>query len=311
MNHKPRIYCIVVTYNRKDLLLECLNAIYSQTYPANKIILINNASTDGTEEALKESGYFEKENFDYHLMQKNLGCSGGFYEGINIARDNADWIWIMDDDTIPAPDALENLVNAVNLVHEDVSFFASCVYGPEGQPMNVPGIDSRPTDNGYSDWYKDLSLGLVKIRAATFVSILLNSKAIHKCGLPCRDYFIWGDDTEYTLRFTTHYGSAYLVGKSEVCHKRALTRALSIMAETDKSRVKNYFYLYRNSFVNDVIYFGKRLSVRNFVKDIIRTRHFLHGPLGFMKFMTVLRGTISGWLHWRKFDSFIKSQLQE
>lgn len=309
----PRVSCVVVTYNRKKLLLECLEAIYAQTFRVSSVILINNASTDQTEDALREAGYFAKDNFDYHLMPKNLGGAGGFYEGIKISRDKGsfDWCWIMDDDTIPSHDALENLLKAAASLTNNTSFLASCVYGSNGEPMNVPGIDSRPTSNGYPDWYRNLTYGIVKIECATFVSLLLNSKAIMRCGLPCRDYFIWGDDTEYTLRFTKYYGSAYLVGRSEVCHKRIGARGISILNETDPQRLSNFFYFYRNSMINSFIYVGGKRAWIAFLKSIVGSLRFLCKPLGFRRFMIVLRGTLSGWFNWRKFDSVIRSQIKD
>ena len=90
----------------------------------------------------------------------------------------------------------------------------------ENESMNVPDIDMSSTENGYADWYRKLSNGLIKIEAATFVSLLINGEAIKKCGLPCKDFFIWGDDTEYTTRITRNFGPAYMVGKSVAIHKR-------------------------------------------------------------------------------------------
>ena len=53
-----KVAAIVVTYNRKQLLKECLNAILNQTAEVERIIVINNASTDGTEDLFKKNGEF-------------------------------------------------------------------------------------------------------------------------------------------------------------------------------------------------------------------------------------------------------------
>ena len=76
------IVAVVVTYNRKLLLMECLQAILEQTYPVSKILLIDNASTDGTEETLSENGYLVNPKINYIKMKVNTGGSGGFYEGM-------------------------------------------------------------------------------------------------------------------------------------------------------------------------------------------------------------------------------------
>lgn len=106
--------------------------------------------------------------------------------------------------------------------------------------MNVPTINTHPSANGYQYWYQHLSEGMVHVSTATFVSILISGKAIHKCGLPCKDFFIWGDDTEYTTRLTTFYGEAYLVGKSVATHKRVNAKAISLVQYCVNNQVKLY-----------------------------------------------------------------------
>ena len=98
----PGVTAVVVTYNRKDLLIECLEAIQSQSYPVSSILLIDNASTDGTHDALNDKGFLKNNNFIYCLMETNLGGAGGFHEGFRrAAKLKNDFIWIMDDDTVP------------------------------------------------------------------------------------------------------------------------------------------------------------------------------------------------------------------
>jgi hypothetical protein len=65
---------------------------------------------------------------------------------------------------------------------------------------------------GLSIWKMELS----RLVVPTFVSLLIPCKAIRAVGYPIADYFIWGDDTEYTTRITTNYATAYFVGKSKV-----------------------------------------------------------------------------------------------
>ena len=108
-----RVAAIVVTYNRKALLQECLEAIFSQTYPVRKVIIVDNASTDGTRDLLDQRGFLKDQRVLYKLMERNTGGAGGFCDGLKIARDMPfDWFWIMDDDTIPAEDCLEELLKA-------------------------------------------------------------------------------------------------------------------------------------------------------------------------------------------------------
>lgn len=118
----------------------------------------------------------------------------------------------MDDDVIPMSMCLEELLNAKNLICENVSFLASAVRGLHGKAMNVPKI-SRNQFLSYTDWYQYLGEGVVQIVKATFVSLLINCRAIEQCGLPGKQFFMWGDDSEYTQRIIRDYGPHIWLGK--------------------------------------------------------------------------------------------------
>lgn len=307
---EPKVVAVIVTYNRKELLVECLNAVFGQSIPVKQVIVIDNASTDGTAEELEKRGILNRKEFIYKRMEQNSGGAGGFYEGIQTSLESGcDWVWIMDDDTIPDNACLENLLIARQIVNEEVSFFASCVEGMKHEPMNVPGLNTKSTENGYSDWYKYLEFGLVKIEKATFVSLLINMKAIKQCGLPCKEFFIWGDDSEYTMRLCRNFGNAYFVGKSKVCHKRVLAESLKICSETDNNRIKNYFYLHRNNIINTFLYYGKVRGILFIIRDFLRAVTVIKYPLGFRKCSVILKGTLSGICQYNHFKQYIYTQL--
>lgn len=242
------ICCVVVTYNRKKLLVECINSLINQTYKLKEIIIIDNNSTDGTKEYLEKSISLNDNKIRYVKLKENIGGAGGFYEGIKYTLNQLyDWVWVMDDDSIPKKDALQELVSSLNILKdESVSFLCSKVIGPENEEMNIPVISKRNYSNGYPIWMKYLNEGIVEVESATFVSVLINFNAIKKVGLPWKQFFIWGDDTEYTLRLSKFYGSGYAVGKSIVVHKRVGAKNLSIIDEDNIDRLNMYKYNYRN-----------------------------------------------------------------
>ena len=249
-----KIIAVVVTYNRKKLLEECLNAILNQTYEVDKIVLIDNNSTDNTFEYLNEKGLIKNKKIYYKKLEKNIGGAGGFYEGFKMSQKfSPNWLWIMDDDTIPNGDCLQKLVDSrKKLKNEKISFLASSIYGENGEFMNVPTINILPSSNGYPNWYKYLSEGIVKIKKATFVSLLINNEAIKKVGYPVKEYFIWGDDTEYTLRLNKYFADAYMVGNSIAIHKRKITKSLRIEEENNIDRINFYYYMIRNTLISNL-----------------------------------------------------------
>nr|WP_300849259.1 glycosyltransferase family 2 protein [uncultured Acetatifactor sp.] len=300
---------VIVTYNRKELVIECLKSIFNQSYNVEHIIIIDNASTDGTQEALKREGFLDNLKVDYHLMDENIGGAGGFYKGIEIAKAiGSDWIWIMDDDSIPETDCLSELVSKT-MSH--ISFLASYVYGVNEEPMNVPEIDFSVSENGYRYWHERLDEGLVKIKSATFVSILINSNAVQKCGLPCKEYFIWGDDVEYTKRLTKYYGPAYFVGKSKVCHKRVSVGKLDVSTEKNPDRIKLFAYYYRNNLINAMMYESRaivrHIIIHNFFKSFILLFKTSHGML---RFYAVMNGMLHALWEQKNFKIYIESQIE-
>lgn len=245
-----RVQAVVVTYNRKELLKECIDAILAQSVAVEKLILIDNNSTDGTKDFLQEKGYLENPVISYRKLPENIGGAGGFYEGMKIARDSgtADWVWIMDDDTIPTETCLEELLKAKSIIKESVSFLASAVRGSNHEAMNVPKI-ARKQFSKYTDWYQYLDQGIAQIVKATFVSLLINMEAVKTCGLPWKEFFLWGDDSEYTQRIIRDFGPAYMVGKSLAIHKRVGSDELSLVKENNEKRIPMYFYYYRNNLI--------------------------------------------------------------
>ena len=259
------IAAVVVTYNRLSLLKECLEAISLQTCKVNSIIVVNNASTDGTTEYLQQ---LDDKQIVVKSLEKNIGGAGGFAEGIAIAtKMNVDAIWIMDDDTIPLTDALEHLVYILKQ-HENTGFVNSKVVWTDGNihQMNIPGYVH----------HDDLGGGLYAIRSASFVSLLVPSKIVREVGLPYREFFIWVDDAEFTARIVKAGHKGYLTTSSVVVHKTATNYGASIKTATPEAAWKFYYYMRNGMFASRgekpwIIWFFKNLN--HLRLDIHRTKN--------------------------------------
>lgn len=108
MEKNAKICAVVVTFNRKELLINCLDAIRRQTYKPHTVLIVDNASTDGTQALVAEKGYFNMVvdgiKFEYLLLPNNQGGAGGFYHGMKTAYESDehfDAVWVMDDDGVP------------------------------------------------------------------------------------------------------------------------------------------------------------------------------------------------------------------
>ena len=113
------ITAVVVTYNRKDLLKKCISHLKKQTQNLD-VLIIDNASTDGTQDLFTN----DVDNIKYFNTGSNLGGAGGFSYGIKKAVElGYDYLWILDDDTLPMPTALEQLVQHAKKLMMILGFF--------------------------------------------------------------------------------------------------------------------------------------------------------------------------------------------
>ena len=201
MNKK--IAVALVTYNRLDLLKECLASLRKQTYKPDKIIIINNDSTDGTTNWLNEQTDLEV------IHQANLGGSGGFYTGIKLAYEQGfDFIWVMDDDVEPELDCLEKLMQSfVDFGDEydvllpdrfyDATRNKRWRYGTKFNFTNP--LKNIGVGNGICA-ADDLSKKILPIVAFTFEGPIFKREVIEKIGNVEKDFFINHDDTDYSIR---------------------------------------------------------------------------------------------------------------
>jgi rhamnopyranosyl-N-acetylglucosaminyl-diphospho-decaprenol beta-1,3/1,4-galactofuranosyltransferase len=210
----PAVVATVLTRNRKELLREALAAVLAQEHPVEELIVVDNASTDGTLDML--AGEFP--GVTVVALPENQGATGGFYEAIAAGmRTGADWLWLLDDDSFARPRALAELLEALRRLDggEPPSILSSRVEWRDGQPhvMNFPVV--RPDDG--QQMSDALKLGLLPIRAASWVSLLVSREAVERFGMPLRQFFYQADDIEYTARILRQ-ARGYYVPRSVVEH---------------------------------------------------------------------------------------------
>ena len=244
------IFCVVVTYNRLSLFKECIAGLKEQTVPLSRIIIVDNHSNDGTSEYLSSLSTNNK-LFQIITMPQNVGGSGGFSEGIkHAALAHADWIWIMDDDTIPQKNTLEQLLPYTKL--EKIGFVNSTVVWTDGSPhlMNQPCL--LKDQSLKSQILKGSNIAEEKtemIISASFVSLLIRGNVPWEIGLPYKEFFIWCDDSEYTNRIISkgYYGVRAI--ESIVLHKTRVNYVSSLKTMPASEAWKLYYGVRNESFL--------------------------------------------------------------
>jgi rhamnopyranosyl-N-acetylglucosaminyl-diphospho-decaprenol beta-1,3/1,4-galactofuranosyltransferase len=211
----PRVVAVVVAWNRRELVVETLAALAAQTVPLHEVVVIDNASTDGSGDVIRE----RFPDVALTRLPTNTGGAGGFTAGIERALTvhGAELVWLMDDDTVPDPTALAELLRARAAAPRGTVVLASAVRWTDGRPhpMNTPR--TRPGASRASV-ARAARHGCTPVRTASFVSLLVEADAIRAHGLPMADYFLWNDDFEYSARLLRH-GRGYLVHGSTVEHR--------------------------------------------------------------------------------------------
>jgi dTDP-4-dehydrorhamnose reductase len=245
---RGNIHAVVLTYNRRELLLQNLAALSQQTHPLQSILILDNGSTDGTPDAVSALGL---RNVVYKRLEQNIGVAKGFIAAVQSAFEDpaADWIWLMDDDMIPSPSALEELVSAFDRNFsspEQIGFLMSQATDGQGRAVNVPTIDPRPPAVDQAPgWGRLLDQGIVAISQASLVALLIPRSTYRTFGNLNPEFVVWGEDADFTSRICEKR-PGLLVGTSKVTHLRAKTGELSIFTEEDPRRVEQFYYLYRN-----------------------------------------------------------------
>ena len=277
-----RVCAVVVTYNRRALLEECLEAVLGQTRAPDHVLVVDNASTDGTPELIARH-----EGVEALRLAQNEGSSGGFHAGMTAAaaRD-FEWLWVMDDDTIPHADALELLLDADLGDLPEPSLLASKVVWTDGNvhPMNPPA--PHPLD---IDLFLDaVEHGVVPIRANTFPSLLVRTDAVRRHGAPRKGFWIWSDDIDFTQRILRHE-VGYVVPRSVAVHKTKTAHAPWHGGERFYYAVRNGLFILRGDTLAPQEKIGWTYIVGTQIARFLSVERFRPGA-----FVVVLRGLRDG-----------------
>ena len=262
------ISTIIVTFNRKKLLIKCLEAVLRQSYLPNTIYIIDNASTDGTEELLKEKGLhhglINSVAIHYERLPQNSGGAGGFHAGMKLAHeDGCDAVWMMDDDGLPDKDCLKNLLP--HLEHHD--YLSPMVIDIQDEKMMAFEGCS------VAEFIKREKDGVVKGCANPFNGILYSKKLIDTIGYPKKEMFIWGDEINYDIRARAAGFYPAMVVSS--IHRHPLNRQryvryfgkhMMVVPEQDWK----LFCLLRNRTYNAKLFSGRLECMKQTFTDVLK-----------------------------------------
>jgi rhamnopyranosyl-N-acetylglucosaminyl-diphospho-decaprenol beta-1,3/1,4-galactofuranosyltransferase len=235
---------VIVTFNRAELLDRMLDGLAAQTHRPDAVIVIDNCSTDHTREVLDA-----RADLPLHVTTtgSNLGGAGGFHVGMRAAYD-AGWdrIWLVDDDVVPAPDCLAELMavdeDCLTSVREDLTGALVEKAAVDFDLRNPLAI--RPKRAAVDTTYTDRASmpALVEVQNVAFEGFMVRRSVVAEIGFPDPAFFIFYDDAEYAIRARRAGWRIWAVRDA------LLVRQLDFNQQHDLSGWKG-FYMYRNLFV--------------------------------------------------------------
>lgn len=225
----------ILAYNRLDMLKESVKEIRKQISPPHRILVVNNASTDGTKEWLAS-----QEDLIV-INQENTGSEGGFYTCLLTGYAlGYDWVMTLDDDIIPENGCMDSIFSSQYFQNETTGFIACRVMNTEGKTYMTPGPCKH-----YWNYYDTIAQNnAVEVSSGTWAGLIVSRNAIEKAGLPISEFFLWDGDLEYTERISRTM-PCFLLLNASIKHYQG-------NGSSEGFRIK-YLYLSRNRFARIMI----------------------------------------------------------
>lgn len=214
---------VIVTYNRKDKLKNALMAYDQQELLPCEIIVVNNASTDGTDKLL-ETWRAQKSEYKKVIVtsSQNVGGSGGFFLGQEKAlEEKLEWIMLADDDAYPDSNYIDILYSFIKKDKDRKKLAVVC-----GKVEEHGKHNSIQRSVWKSRWDRNFQQPIPENEYrkelfypdfVSYVGIIINGEILKEAGLVDKDFFIWYDDTEHTYRLSL-YGRIVCIPRATIFH---------------------------------------------------------------------------------------------
>ncbi|MFT3874492.1 MAG: glycosyltransferase family 2 protein [Nocardioides sp.] len=257
----PRVIAVVVTFNRLDLLRRLVGTLRT-TPGVAEVLVVDNASTDGTGNWLREQSAESVDGPDLlaQTLEHNTGGAGGFHEGLGWAlQRGADLVWLMDDDGLPDDGCLDTLLAYAG----QLDFWGPVVVDeadPERLvfPIRLRGRSSVVFDRAAV--HRAARNGLIRDVVIPFNGVLVTRELVERIGLVREEFFIWGDDHEYRLRAERAGARIATVADAVVRHpsvgELGTPMAFGVTTYNHSPSDLKHYCMARNNLVNLLNYRG-------------------------------------------------------
>ncbi len=266
-----KVCAIIVTFNRAELLCRCVKAILNQTYPVH-ILIYDNHSKKPAEDILRQEGIpiDDKFSFTYYYADENSGGAGGFHNGLKMAMEKGfDEFILMDDDGYPInKDTISELIKAREIIGVNSIVNSLVVCNPDTLQLSFSlnrSYDGHKIQNMATD-------GLVEKYISPFNGTMISSEIVRKIGYPRKEFFVYGDETEYTFRALKYGYSLYTAVNSLYFHPTYLGAKRKILGYTfsvDDIPMWKVYCSSRNTTYYTRLYFGYLTLLKSILRSYI------------------------------------------
>lgn len=226
-----KIAAVIVTFNRINELLKNINMLLKQKKNIDMIYVINNNSSDDTVVKINE---LKNDKIKLINLNENIGGAGGFFTGLKNAYDDGyDFIVLMDDDGRPYDDNTIDVLYKYAINHKDEKLMINSLVFDN----SILSFGLAENITTFDDAQKKSINGIIENKINPFNGTLVNSKLVSEIGFPNADFFIKGDESDYTNR-----------AKSVGAHIVTLVESLYYHPALKKERFKRFFFSFENNF---------------------------------------------------------------
>lgn len=261
------VTAVIVTFNRRALLEKCLLGIATQTRAPDTVLVVDNASTDGTPTWAAQWLPHRLPQAKLIALQQNTGGAGGFSEGLRAAVEGgADWVWMMDDDAEPHVDALAELIKVAS---DSANAYGSLATNGDATSWLMTLLSDRPVTTSRVG---DIP-ATAKVQMLPFLGFMIHRDLVKKIGLPDAGFFIAADDVEYCLRARKAGAMIIVAGDSHIEHPKSRPYKVKLLGHVvtalELPPWKRY-YDTRNRLLIARKYYGPRLLTRTIPGSFVR-----------------------------------------
>lgn len=275
-----KVSVIVPCYNTEKYLYESLNSIYSQTYSNIEVILINDGSTDRTEEILLDYENKYHESTKYFFIN-NSGPSNA--RNIGIKNSTGEYICFMDSDDILINDSIEKRIKILN-TQSDTALVCTDSYMIMENEVSNTRLSSLvgPVFSG------NVFLEMLKKNFISTQTVIMRRSVVETIGY-FNESYIRSEDYEYWLRITRKYKITYINEPLAYTRVRNGSLSTNMKNDMDISLIEVYKSVFKNfelnreehktlkKRMNSVIYYlNLRMAKEFFIrKNIVETKNCL------------------------------------